>query len=197
MANRETVRGAARLGLVGSILVLTMVLAPIGGVLLLIAMRRLSRGFGDGLIWRYALYSLLVGVAGIAALIPISILMAMYVGVNPLYPSPNSITYNVAYAILVVVFFTHLSWVVITSGERRSWSWLWLVASRVSTPLLGGFGIVRWLVWFLLWLRFWRGLPITMPGGVLGCSWVCSALSMLVLLAEFRVWLVCLLARYP
>ncbi|WP_054850282.1 DUF996 domain-containing protein [Vulcanisaeta sp. JCM 14467] len=104
MANRETVRGAARLGLVGSILVLTMVLAPIGGVLLLIAMRRLSRGFGDGLIWRYALYSLLVGVAGIAALIPISILMAMYVGVNPLYPSPNSITYNVAYAILVVVF---------------------------------------------------------------------------------------------
>ena len=140
MTRREIVRGAARLGLRGSVFVLTMVLAPVGGVLLLIAMRRLSRGFGDGLVWRYALYSLLIGVAGIVVVIVVSILIAMYMGVDLLYPSPNSIAYSVAYAIVVVAFYPFVV------GSNYFWRRVFVELALVSR--VGDFNAVARWVWY-------------------------------------------------
>ena len=166
MIRRETVRGAARLGLVGSVLVLTMVLAPVGGVLLLIAMRGLSRGFGDGLVWRYALYSLLVGVAGVAVLIATSILIATYMGINPLYPTPNTTTYNIAYAITVATLYpftigsnyfwkkalTELATTSHIEGFNTTAKWVWYSALTGIIPIAAA--ILAWIAYYHAWKSF-------------------------------------------
>ena len=139
---REVVRDAARLGLVGSVFVLTMVLAPVGGLLLLVAMYRFSKGFGDGLVWRYTLYSLLIGIAGIAVVIVVSILMAVYMGVDLLYPysSPNTVAYNVAYAVVVVVLYPFVV------GSNYFWRRVFVELAVVSR--VGDFNAVARWVWY-------------------------------------------------
>ena len=162
MTRYETVKSAAKLGLVGSMLVLTMVLAPIGGLLLLIAMYRLSRGFGDGLVWRYTLYSLLIGIAGIAVVIVVSILMAVYMGVDLFYPysSPNTVAYNIAYAVVVVVFypfvvgsnyfwrrvFVELAVVSRVEGFNATARWVWYSALVGVVPVVAA--VLAWVAYY-------------------------------------------------
>ena len=143
--------GGAGLGRIGSLLVLTILLAPVGTILLIIAMHKLSKSLNDRLIWKYTLYSLVIGIASIGALIPTSILLATYLGVNALSNTPPTLAYNIAYIITLVVLypfaigsgyywrraFTELAR---ASGIERFGTtarWVWYGALTSIVPIIG------------------------------------------------------------
>ena len=166
MTQHKTIKNAAKLGTTGSILILTMALAPIGAILLLITMHRLSKGLGNRLIWRYTVYSLLIGIAGIAVLIPTSTLIATYMGINPLYPSPNTTTYNIAYAITVATLYpftigsnyfwkkalTELATTSHIEGFNTTAKWVWYSALTGIIPIAAA--ILAWIAYYHAWKSF-------------------------------------------
>ena len=159
MAQPKSPDGAG-LGATGSLLVLTIILAPIGAILLLIAMHRLSKSLGDKLIWRYTLYSLLIGIASIGALIPTSILLATYLGVNALSRTPPTLAYNIAYAITLAVLypfaigsgyywkraFTELATASNVGRFNSAAKWVWYGALTSIIPFVGA--VLDWIAYY-------------------------------------------------
>ena len=150
----------AGLGRVGSLLVLTIFLAPIGTILLLIAMYRLSKSLNDRLIWRYTLYSLVIGIASIGALIPVSILLGMYLGVNAFSNTPPTLAYNIAYAATLATLYpfaigSGYFWrrvfmeLARASGVERFNStakWVWYVVLTSIIPIVGT--VLSWIAYY-------------------------------------------------
>ena len=156
----------AGLGATGSLLVLTIFLAPIGAILLLIAMHKLSKSLGDRLIWRYTLYSLVIGIASVAALIPVSILLATYLGVNAFSNTPPTLAYNIAYAATLATIypfavasgyfwkktFTELAR---ASGIERfnaAARWVWYGVLTSIIPVVGS--ILSWIAYYHAYKSF-------------------------------------------
>ena len=79
MGVQEDIRSAGTLGFVGSILALLPYVNIIGDILVLMALYKLSRAYGNRAIWRNALYALLSAFIGGLLLIPV-IVGVRYIG---------------------------------------------------------------------------------------------------------------------
>ena len=156
----------AGLGATGSLLVLTILLAPIGAILLLIAMHRLSKSLNDRLIWRYTLYSIIIGVTSIGALIPVSIVLSMYLGVNALSNTTPTLAYNIAYAITLAVLypfaigsgyywrkaFTELARASGIESFNNTAKWVWYGVLTSIIPIVGS--ILSWIAYYHAYKSF-------------------------------------------
>ena len=101
---RSLARSGAYLGDISSLLVLTIILSGIGFILMPIALRRLSRAYGNGAIWRNTFYAILTVVASIALFIPFTLLL----GISGYTPSNGA--FIRALILYVFVFSTITGW---------------------------------------------------------------------------------------
>ena len=151
----------AGLGATGSLLVLTIFLAPVGVILLLIAMYKLSKSLNDRLIWRYTLYSLVISITSLAALIPASIIL-----VNELSNAPPTLAYEIAYVIsLAVVYpfaiasgyfwrktFTELARASSIDRFNSTAKWIWYGILTSIIPIVGT--ILSWIGYYHAYKSF-------------------------------------------
>ena len=165
MTKPRTPDGAG-LGATGSLLVLTILLSPIGAILLLIAMHRLSKSLNDRLVWRYTLYSLLIGIASIGALIPVSILLATYLGVNAFSRTPPTLAYNIAYAATLATIypfaigsgyywkraFTELARASGIERFNNAAKWVWYGVLTSIVPIVGS--VLSWIGYYHAYKSF-------------------------------------------
>ena len=75
---KDLIKRGADLGETGALLILTIILSPIGAILWLIALRRLSKAYGSKTIWRNTLIAIIANVfaflfGSIASAVPVSI----------------------------------------------------------------------------------------------------------------------------
>jgi uncharacterized membrane protein len=116
----KEVKSAGMLGLVGIVLMLigltpyTSVLNIAGLILVLIALYKLSRAYGNEAIWRNALYSVVAGIVGVGviAIAVIAYLMSMFMHAPLMNPVPISNGYLgfvigviAAYVLIVIEYY--------------------------------------------------------------------------------------------
>ena len=64
MSSQSDIKSAGTLGFVGSILMFIPYVSIVGYILVLIALNKLSKAYGNGAIWRNALYALITAIVG-------------------------------------------------------------------------------------------------------------------------------------
>ena len=144
-------------------------MAPIGAILIIIAMYKLSKSLGDRLIWRYTLYALLIGIAGVVALIPASMLLSMYLSANA-FGNPT-LTYYISNAIMWMVpypftigsgylwrrAFRELAIVSSIESFNSTAKWVWYGALTGIIPIAGA--ILEWIAYYHAYKSF-RALEV-------------------------------------
>ena len=133
---KDLVRDGADFGALGSLFMLTLILAPAGLILLLIALYKLSRAYGNKAIWRNMLYAFIVR-------LPIYVLLILIVLAGLILP------------LSIIIFDPYLYPLEAVSGwfMRRSFNelkvssnveefgktamWIWLGALTSIIPIVG------------------------------------------------------------
>lgn len=107
MGSQEDTRSAGTLGFVGSILMLIPYVSIVGDILVLIALYRLSRAYGNNAIWSNALYALVTAiVSGIIlafVLAGTAYLSLIYMGPGALSRLGMAIAFFVAFYIIILI----------------------------------------------------------------------------------------------
>jgi len=110
MGTSNDIKSAGTLGLVGIMLMLvglipyTEVLSIVGLILVLIALNKLSKAYGNDAIWRNALYGFVMGIVGAVVLV-----IAVFVYIIPIFTMNALSPYG--FGLSILVFFVVL-WII-------------------------------------------------------------------------------------
>ena len=148
MGAQEDIRSAGTLGFVGSILMLIPYVSIIGDILVLIALNKLSKAYGNDAIWTNALYALITAIVGGVVLAfvmaGITYLSLIYMGPGALSRLGMAIAFFIIFYIIILIsgrFMRNaynelnMSSGVGDFGKAARWYWL----GAVLTIVLVGF----------------------------------------------------------
>ncbi len=149
MGNPEDIRSAGTLGFVGSILMLIPYVSIIGDILVLIALNRLSRAYGNNAIWSNALYALITAIVGGVVLALIlagtAYLSLIYMGPGALSRAGMAIVFFIVFYIIILIsgFFLRSAYNELSRssgvsdfGSAARWYWLGAILTIIIVGII-------------------------------------------------------------